>query len=149
MSKVGIDICCLPEADGCKYVVVAIDYFSKWWEAKALPDKTSVGVALFLYELVCRFGCFATQINDQGREFVNAVSDEFASAYRGSTTYNKYLSSTGMLSVCIYICIYLYLYISINTSTYTVYICIFILYICLNIFVSIYIYIYVTVKVCN
>ena len=30
----------------------------------------------FLYELICRFGCFTTQINDQGREFVNSVCDE-------------------------------------------------------------------------
>jgi len=35
-----------------------------------------VSVAKFLFELICRFGCFATQINDQRREFVNAVSDE-------------------------------------------------------------------------
>ena len=45
-------------------------------EAKPLKDKTAVSVARFLYELICRFGCFSTQINDQGREFVNSVSDE-------------------------------------------------------------------------
>ena len=28
---------------------------------------------MFLYERMCRHGCFEVQINDQGREFVNAV----------------------------------------------------------------------------
>ena len=30
-------------------------------------------VATFLYEFMCRHGCFVVQINDQGREFVNDV----------------------------------------------------------------------------
>ena len=36
-------------------------------------------VAQFLYELICKHGCFAIQINDQGREFVNKVADELHS----------------------------------------------------------------------
>ena len=76
MSQIGIDICCLPECNGLKYLVVAVDYFSKWSEAKALRDKSAVSVAHFLYEMICRFGCFSVQINDQGREFVNSVSEE-------------------------------------------------------------------------
>ena len=76
MKQNGVDISCLPEANGFRYMVVAIDYFSKWSEAKPLQDKSAVSVAWFLFELICRFGCFATQINDQGREFVNAVSDK-------------------------------------------------------------------------
>ena len=31
-------------------------------------------MAVFLYELICRHGCTCIQINDQGREFCNAVS---------------------------------------------------------------------------
>ena len=38
---------------GNKFVVTLVDYFSKWPEAAPLPDKTAVGVALFLYELFC------------------------------------------------------------------------------------------------
>ena len=40
---------------GNKFVVTLVDYFSKWPEAAPLPDKTAVGVALFLYELFCRY----------------------------------------------------------------------------------------------
>lgn len=76
MRQIGIDISCLPESNGLKYVVVAIDYFSKWSEAKALPDKSAVSVARFLFEFICRHGCIDIQINDQGREFVNQVSTE-------------------------------------------------------------------------
>ena len=74
-KQIGVDICNLATVDGYKHLVVAIDYFSKWSEAKPLKDKLAISVAEFLYELVCRHGCFQIQINDQGREFVNAVAD--------------------------------------------------------------------------
>jgi hypothetical protein len=76
MKQIGIDISCLPDSNGKRYVVVAIDYFTKWSEAKALENKSATSVASFLYEIICRFGCFSIQINDQGREFVNQVSNE-------------------------------------------------------------------------
>ena len=76
MTQIGIDISCLPEADGYRYMVLAIDYFRKWSEAKALKDKSASSLALFLYEFICRHGCVDIQINDQGRDFVNAVSEE-------------------------------------------------------------------------
>lgn len=76
MQQIGVDISSLPESNGKKYIVVAVDYFSKWSEAKALDDKSAISVARFLFELICRFGCFAVQINDQGREFVNEVCAE-------------------------------------------------------------------------
>lgn len=69
----------LPEVDGFKYVVLAIDYFSKWSEARPLRDKSAVSVARFLYdEVVCRHGCPKIQISDQGREFVNKLNDELS-----------------------------------------------------------------------
>jgi len=57
MRQIGIDISCLPESNGFKYIVVAIDYFTKWSEAKALTDKLPVSVTRFLFELICRHGC--------------------------------------------------------------------------------------------
>ena len=75
MKQVGADLCSLPEGeDGCCHLIVCIDYFSKWTEAKPIKDKTAVTVVQFLYELMRRHGCVEIQINDQGREFVNAVS---------------------------------------------------------------------------
>lgn len=69
----------LPEVDGHKYVVVAIDYFSKWSEARSLKDKTAVSVARFIYDdIICRHGCPKIQISDQGREFINSLNDELS-----------------------------------------------------------------------
>ena len=77
MRQIGVDIASLPEIDGLRYVVFAVDYFSKWSEGRALRDKTAESVAIFLFEdIICRHGCPSIQINDQGREFVNAVSTE-------------------------------------------------------------------------
>ena len=45
-------------------------------QKQSKSDKTTPTTAQFLYELICRHGCFAIQINDQGRGFVNEVSDE-------------------------------------------------------------------------
>nr|XP_047143091.1 uncharacterized protein LOC124817279 [Hydra vulgaris] len=76
MKHVGIDLTQLPEVNGYKYLIVLVDYFSKWVEAEPLFDKTAKSVAIFLYKQICRHGCFEIQINDQGREFVNELSNE-------------------------------------------------------------------------
>ena len=54
--QVGIDLIGpLPKtARGNRFIVTLVDYFSKWPEAKAIPDKTAKSVALFLYEMMCR-----------------------------------------------------------------------------------------------
>lgn len=75
MKQPGIDICSLPENNGFKYIVVAIDYFSKWTEAKPIIRKDACSVVLFLYKLIPRHSCFDIQINDQGQEFVIQVSE--------------------------------------------------------------------------
>ena len=75
MKQIGIDLCTLPEVDGFKHLIVCIDYFSKWSEAKAVKDKSAPTVAKFLYEIICRHGCMRIQINDQGKNFVNEVSE--------------------------------------------------------------------------
>ncbi|KAK7502145.1 hypothetical protein BaRGS_00006509 [Batillaria attramentaria] len=76
-TQIGIDITSMPESPGgFSSIVVAVDYFTKWVEAKPLPSKSAKDTARFLYELICRHGCPKIQINDQGREFVNQVSVE-------------------------------------------------------------------------
>ncbi|KAK3917807.1 Gag-Pol polyprotein [Frankliniella fusca] len=75
LKQIGIDIIQLPEAEGFKFVVVAIDYLSKWSEAKGLQNKTAIEVARFIFEWICKFGCPSIVINDQGREFCNEVSE--------------------------------------------------------------------------
>ena len=75
MQQVEVDLCNPPEVNGYKHLIVLIDYFPKWSEAKPVKDKSAPTVARFLYEVMCQHGCFKTQINDQGKEFVNEVSD--------------------------------------------------------------------------
>lgn len=75
MKQIGIDIYTLPEINDYKYLVVAIDYFSKRTEAKPLNKKDASSVAEFLYELVIRHLWFDMQIHDQVREYVNHVSE--------------------------------------------------------------------------
>ena len=41
MHQVGVDICQLPQVDGFRYLVVLIDYFTKWSEAKPLKEKSA------------------------------------------------------------------------------------------------------------
>jgi hypothetical protein len=58
----------LPPAQGnLRYVVVAVEYFSKWIEAKPLATITSVIVQKFFWQnIVCRFGVPKAIIVDNG-----------------------------------------------------------------------------------
>jgi hypothetical protein len=61
----------LPPAQGnLKYVVVAVEYFSKWIEAKPLATITSATVQKFFWHnIVCRFGVPKAIIVDNGTLF--------------------------------------------------------------------------------
>ena len=62
---------------GNKYIVVMMDYFSKWMEAVALPNQEAATVAQALVEgVVCRFGAPATLHSDQGRNFQSRLFRE-------------------------------------------------------------------------
>ena len=56
MKQISVDLCNLPEVDGITHLIVCIDYFSKWSEAKAVKDKSTPTVASLLYEIICRYG---------------------------------------------------------------------------------------------
>jgi transposase InsO family protein len=61
----------LPPAQGnLKYVVVALEYFSKWIEAKPLATITSATVQkFFLQNIICRFGVPKAITVDNGTQF--------------------------------------------------------------------------------
>ena len=46
----------LATSHGNKYIVTMIDYVSIWPEAAALPDKTAMGVAKFIYQDLLQVG---------------------------------------------------------------------------------------------
>nr|GEZ21912.1 reverse transcriptase domain-containing protein [Tanacetum cinerariifolium] len=64
-----------PSLQGNKYILVAVDYLSKWVEAKALPTNDAHVVCKFLKSLFVRFGVRRAIISDRGTHFCN---DQFA-----------------------------------------------------------------------
>ncbi|GJR09691.1 reverse transcriptase domain-containing protein [Tanacetum coccineum] len=54
-----------PSSHGNKYILVAVDYLSKWVEAKALPTNDARVVVKFLKSLFARFGTPRAIISDQ------------------------------------------------------------------------------------
>ena len=52
MKQVGVDLCNLPDVDGFKHLIVLIDYFSKWSDAKPVKDKSAPTVAAFLCKVM-------------------------------------------------------------------------------------------------
>ncbi|GJY20900.1 reverse transcriptase domain-containing protein [Tanacetum coccineum] len=85
-----------PSSRGNKYILVAVDYLSKWVEAKALPTNDARVVCKFLKSLFTRFGAPRAIISDRGTHFCN---DQFAKVmlkyevtHRLSTTYHPQTS---------------------------------------------------------
>ena len=75
-----------------RFLLVAIDYFTKWVEAKALVAITEALAAITkakVKNFVCRFGILKTIISDNGRLF---DSHGFRSFYSSSGIKNKYSS---------------------------------------------------------
>nr|GEW28535.1 reverse transcriptase domain-containing protein [Tanacetum cinerariifolium] len=64
-----------PSLRGNKYILVAVDYLSKWVVAKALPTNDARVVCKFLKSLFARFGTPRAIISDRGTHFCN---DQFA-----------------------------------------------------------------------
>ena len=70
---VGVDILKLPQTfDGNKYVVVFLDYLTKWVEAFPIQDQRAETVAkLLVEEVVCRYGAPERLLSDRGSNFMS------------------------------------------------------------------------------
>nr|GEV91486.1 reverse transcriptase domain-containing protein [Tanacetum cinerariifolium] len=96
-SVKGIDFMGLfPSSRGNKYILMAVDYLSKWVEAKALPTNDARVVVKILKSLFARFGTPRAIISDCGTHFCN---DQFAKViikygvtHRLSTAYHPQTS---------------------------------------------------------
>ena len=63
-----------------KFLLVPIDYFTKWVEAEALATITETKVQNFVWKnIVCRFGFPRTIISDNGRQFDSQAFKSFCS----------------------------------------------------------------------
>src|SRR5688572_22623507 len=83
-DKIGIDIKGpLPlTTKGNRYLVVAMDYFTKWPEAKAIPNAQAKTVARFIFdEIICRHGVPKEILSDRGTHFNNNLIEELCHRY--------------------------------------------------------------------
>ncbi|GJV13114.1 reverse transcriptase domain-containing protein [Tanacetum coccineum] len=85
-----------PSSRGNKYILVAVDYLSKWVEAKALPTNDARVVVKFLKSLFARFGTPRAIISDRGTHFCNdkfaKVMSKYGVTHRLSTAYHPQTS---------------------------------------------------------
>nr|GEZ68710.1 reverse transcriptase domain-containing protein [Tanacetum cinerariifolium] len=70
-----------PSSKGNKYILVAVDYLSKWVEAKALPTNNARVVVKFLKSLFSQFGTPKAIISDIGTHFCNEQFARVMSKY--------------------------------------------------------------------
>nr|GEY28077.1 reverse transcriptase domain-containing protein [Tanacetum cinerariifolium] len=85
---------------GNKYILVAVDYLSKWVEAKALPTNDARVVVKFLKSIFSRFGIPKAIISDRGTHFYNdqfaKVMSKYGVTHRLSTAYHPQTSGQAL-----------------------------------------------------
>ncbi|GJW48909.1 reverse transcriptase domain-containing protein [Tanacetum coccineum] len=95
-----------PSSQGNKYILVAVNYLSKWVEAKALPTNDARVVVKFLKSLFARFRTPRAIISDRGTHFCNdqfakvmlkyGVPHRLATAYHQQTSGQVEVSNRGL-----------------------------------------------------
>ncbi|GKE89921.1 reverse transcriptase domain-containing protein [Tanacetum coccineum] len=71
-----------PDSRGNKYILVTVDYVSKWVEAQALPTNDARVVVKFLKGLFARFRVPKALISDRGTHFYNSQLENAFLKYR-------------------------------------------------------------------
>ncbi|XP_070035285.1 uncharacterized protein [Nicotiana tomentosiformis] len=90
----GIDLMgSFPSSSGCKYILVAIDYVSKWVEAISIPtNDAKVVVKIVKKHIFTRSGTPRVMIIDGGKHFCNKLLDnvlaQYGVKYKVATTYH-------------------------------------------------------------
>ncbi|GKB52252.1 reverse transcriptase domain-containing protein [Tanacetum coccineum] len=98
-----------PSSRGNKYILMAVDYLSKWVEAKALPTNAARVVCKFLKSLFTRFGTPSAIISNRGTHFCNdqfakvmlkyGVTHRLSTAYHPQTSGQVEVSNHGLKSI--------------------------------------------------
>jgi hypothetical protein len=95
---VGIDLVKMTKSkSGNSYILSLVDYFTKWPEAIAIPDKKAETIASSLYTFFLTMVFPAIYSSDQDREFVNSVMSSLIektnAVHRISTAYHPQTNS--------------------------------------------------------
>ena len=62
----------------CKFIIVAMDYFTKWDEAEPLATITEQKISNFVWRaIICRFGIPRALVSENGKQFDNAKFRDF------------------------------------------------------------------------
>ncbi|GJS12365.1 reverse transcriptase domain-containing protein [Tanacetum coccineum] len=81
-----------PKSHKFEYILVVVDYVSKWAEAQALPTNDARVVITFLKKLFCHFGMPKALISDRGTHFCNKIMEKtmkrYGVSHRFSTSYH-------------------------------------------------------------
>ncbi|GKA23700.1 reverse transcriptase domain-containing protein [Tanacetum coccineum] len=95
-----------PSSHGNKYILIAVDYLSKWVEAKALPTNDARVVVKFLKSLFAQFRTPRAIISDRGTHVCNdqfakvmskyGVTHRLATAYHPQTSGQVEVSNRGL-----------------------------------------------------
>nr|GFC19076.1 reverse transcriptase domain-containing protein [Tanacetum cinerariifolium] len=92
-----------PSSRGNKYILMAVDYMSKWVEAKALPTNDARVVVKFLKSLFARFVIPRAIISDRGTYFCNnqfaKVMLKYGVTHRLSIVYHPQTSGQVKVSI--------------------------------------------------
>jgi len=66
-----------PATDQRRFLIVVVDYFTKWIEAESLAKVIIANVQAFTWKIICRFGIPHTIITDNDRQFIDWKFESF------------------------------------------------------------------------
>ncbi|XP_027155803.1 uncharacterized protein LOC113756248 [Coffea eugenioides] len=86
-----------PASNGHRFILVAIEYFTKWVEAESFKHVTKKVVANFLRDhIICRFGVPETLITDNAKnlnnDMVDGLCEQFKIKHRNSAIYRPQMN---------------------------------------------------------
>jgi hypothetical protein len=78
---------------GSRYIITAIEYLTRWAEAREFKDCNATTTAHFIFDdIITRFGCPKILMRDQGTHFINktveSLTEEFVVYHQKSTPYH-------------------------------------------------------------
>ena len=72
-----------------KFLVVGIDYFTKWVEAEAMATITEKNIRNFVWRnIICRYGIPRVLVSDNGKQFDNDSFKDFCLQLRIKNQYS-------------------------------------------------------------